>query len=303
MPSYADADRAGDGQSRSLYRGAGDNFGAGVNDCSGIPTVFDDSAPIAIGAGTAPFAGSFRPESPLAAFNGKPVNGVWVLRVVRFTGAQMSGLLVASRSKSLASGSPVAARRERPRYRPRLRHSNERELPPRQRRARSDETVTVNFRCRTSARAIPNLVATLLPGGGVLAPSGPQTYGVLVPGGPAVARPFTFTVAGFCGGDLTATLALQDGATSLGTATFTIRVGGTVPATSSFLNTTPIIIPETGTGATTGALGRSLPVDHQRLRHYRHGQQGDGELFNLNHTFSPDDTTFCSSGPEGRNCS
>src|SRR5262249_18411505 len=61
--------------------GAGDNYGTGANDCSGVPTVFDDSAATAIGAGTSPFAGSFRPESPLSAFNGKAVNGTWILRV------------------------------------------------------------------------------------------------------------------------------------------------------------------------------------------------------------------------------
>jgi subtilisin-like proprotein convertase family protein len=61
--------------------GNGQNFGAGANGCSGVPTVFDDSASMAIGAGTAPFAGSFRPDSPLSVFNGKPLNGAWVLRV------------------------------------------------------------------------------------------------------------------------------------------------------------------------------------------------------------------------------
>jgi subtilisin-like proprotein convertase family protein len=66
----------------SLNRGGpNDNFGTGTNDCSGVPTVFDDQAPIAISAGAAPFAGSFRPESPLAVFNGKPVAGTWILRV------------------------------------------------------------------------------------------------------------------------------------------------------------------------------------------------------------------------------
>jgi subtilisin-like proprotein convertase family protein len=73
-----------DGTSVSLANnrgGSGDNFGTGANDCSGVPTVFDDSASIPISAGAAPFAGAFRPESPLSAFNGKPVNGVWVLKV------------------------------------------------------------------------------------------------------------------------------------------------------------------------------------------------------------------------------
>ena len=52
----------------------------GANDCSGTPTVFDDAAATAISAGTAPFAGTFRPESPLSAFNGKAVTGTWKLR-------------------------------------------------------------------------------------------------------------------------------------------------------------------------------------------------------------------------------
>jgi subtilisin-like proprotein convertase family protein len=75
---------APDGTSVALANnrgGGGQNFGTGANDCSGVPTVFDDSASIPIGAGTAPFAGSFRPESPLSALNGKSTSGVWVLRV------------------------------------------------------------------------------------------------------------------------------------------------------------------------------------------------------------------------------
>ncbi|MBA3513667.1 MAG: carboxypeptidase regulatory-like domain-containing protein, partial [Pyrinomonadaceae bacterium] len=60
--------------------GAGDNFGTGPNSCSGVHTVFDDSAAVAIAAGTAPFAGSFRPDSPLSALNGKPSAGTWKLR-------------------------------------------------------------------------------------------------------------------------------------------------------------------------------------------------------------------------------
>ena len=59
----------------------GDNFGSGANDCSGTPTVFDDAGATAISAGVAPFAGTFRPESPLSAFNGIPVTGGWKLRV------------------------------------------------------------------------------------------------------------------------------------------------------------------------------------------------------------------------------
>lgn len=52
--------------------GSGDNF---------INTVFNDSAATAIGSGTAPFTGSFRPESPLTVFNNLAVNGSWILAI------------------------------------------------------------------------------------------------------------------------------------------------------------------------------------------------------------------------------
>ena len=56
-------------------------------------------------------------------------------------------------------------------------------------------------------------------------PSGPQNYGAVVAGGPPVCRNFTFTANGSCGGTLTATLQLQDGATNLGTITYTFTLG------------------------------------------------------------------------------
>ena len=44
-------------------------------------TTFDDEANISISAGTAPFAGRFRPESLLAAFDGQNAAGVWQLMI------------------------------------------------------------------------------------------------------------------------------------------------------------------------------------------------------------------------------
>lgn len=61
--------------------GAGDNFGSGASDCSGIFTVFDDAAGTPINSGAAPFAGSYRPTQPLSNLNGKAVMGTWKLRV------------------------------------------------------------------------------------------------------------------------------------------------------------------------------------------------------------------------------
>ncbi len=61
--------------------GAGDNYGSGTNNCAGTPTTFTDSAATPISAGVAPFAGSFKPDSPLAGMNGTPTGGNWKLRV------------------------------------------------------------------------------------------------------------------------------------------------------------------------------------------------------------------------------
>jgi subtilisin-like proprotein convertase family protein len=59
--------------------GSGNDFGTGATNCGGALTTFSDTAGTAIGAGTAPFAGSFRPEQPLATAVGGPAAGNWVL--------------------------------------------------------------------------------------------------------------------------------------------------------------------------------------------------------------------------------
>ncbi|MFN7967374.1 MAG: proprotein convertase P-domain-containing protein [Acidobacteriota bacterium] len=45
-------------------------------------TLFDDAAITPISAGVPPYAGSFKPESPLAAFAGKSAQGTWQLEVI-----------------------------------------------------------------------------------------------------------------------------------------------------------------------------------------------------------------------------
>ena len=50
--------------------GSGNDFAA---------TTFDDEAPNSIWRGTAPFAGSYRPEYVLGAFDGKNAKGTWSL--------------------------------------------------------------------------------------------------------------------------------------------------------------------------------------------------------------------------------
>lgn len=58
-----------------------DNYGSGAASCAGTFTIFDDSAATAISAGSAPFAGTFRPEQLLSTLTGKPTQGTWKLRV------------------------------------------------------------------------------------------------------------------------------------------------------------------------------------------------------------------------------
>jgi hypothetical protein len=90
------------------------------------------------------------------------------------------------------------------------------------------ETVTVNFTLRNIGPGnTSNLVATLLPTGGVTNPSSPATYGVISGNGGTGTQPFTFTAdpSLACGGSLVATLHLQDGALDLGNVTFTFDLG------------------------------------------------------------------------------
>ncbi len=62
--------------------GSSDNYGSGTGACETMTyTVFDQSAATLIRNGSAPFAGTYRPEGSLNAFNGKPLNGTWRLRM------------------------------------------------------------------------------------------------------------------------------------------------------------------------------------------------------------------------------
>lgn len=91
------------------------------------------------------------------------------------------------------------------------------------------ETVTISLALRNEGSTdTTNLVVTLLPGGGVANPSGPQTYGALPGGGPAVSRPFTFTAAAPSCATVQAVLQLRDGSADLGTTVFTVFVGNCI---------------------------------------------------------------------------
>lgn len=59
----------------------GANLGSGATNCGGTLTSFSDTATTNIRDGATPYNGTFRPESPLSAFNGGSASGIWTLLV------------------------------------------------------------------------------------------------------------------------------------------------------------------------------------------------------------------------------
>jgi hypothetical protein len=120
-----------------------------------------------------------------------------------------------------------------------------------------NEVVTVSFCVQnTGGLDTTNLVGTLQATGGVTGPSGPQSYGVVVAGGAAVCRNFTFLVNGTCGGTVTATIQFQDGMTDLGSVTYMFNLGvlNTV-LTENFDGVTAPALPAGWTSAFTNGDG------------------------------------------------
>ncbi len=117
------------------------------------------------------------------------------------------------------------------------------------------ETVTVILTLRnTGGLRTTNLVATLQPSSGVLAPGGPQTYGALAAGGGAASHPFTFTANGACGDTLSATLQLRDGAKDLGTVSFALPLGKIVTAPTLTENFDEVTAPDLPSGWTAAVV-------------------------------------------------
>jgi subtilisin-like proprotein convertase family protein len=294
---------APDGTSVALSnnRGSsGDNFGSGANDCSGVSTIFDDAAATAISAGVAPFAGAFKPDAPLSALNGKEINGTWKLRIADTGAADVGTLgcvqLEITRQLYYCCGIPgtpiinavppatVVAESASP--------ANNAPDP--------DETVTMSFPMRNVGTGLTtNLVATLQPGGGVNAPSAPQSYGVLSPIGAAVSKSFTFVPSGNCGDNITATFQLQDGATNLGNVSYTIRLGSTLTGTTNGANATSIAIPATGTGTGTGAPSNPYPSNINISGISGTVTKVTATLHGFNHTF-PGDVDILMVSPSGQ---
>lgn len=103
------------------------------------------------------------------------------------------------------------------------------------------ELVSIAFALRNLGTGnTTNLIATLLPGNGVLNPSGSQSYGGLVAGGAAISRTFGFTASGANGDQVLATLLLTENGVTNGFVTFPFTIGG--QASRTFNNTNRITI-------------------------------------------------------------
>ena len=139
-----------------------------------------------------------------------------------------------------------------------------------------------------------DLVATLLPTGGVTQPSAAQSYGALPTGGATVTRTFSFVAGGSCGGRLTATLSLEDAGAPLGEVQFLLDVGAQVSTGLETLETNPgaISVPVGGAAAPyPSALSvAGLPGRLESVRVTLHG---------LRHPF-PDDLDVLLVAPDGR---
>ena len=279
--------------------GGGDNYGTGTNDCAGVPTIFDDAAATSITAADPPFAGTFKPESPLSAMNGESVNGTWKLRVNDNanldTGAVGCVTLDINRQPFICCGvvgTPVVAANGAATI-------TAESIAPPNNAPDPGETVTATFPLiNTGDGPTSNLVATLQSSGGVTPVTSTRNYGVLAANGGTGSQPFTFVASGTCGNNITATLQLQDGAINLGTVTYTFQLGTTSTASQTFSNPTAIVIPATGTGVTTGAPATPYPSAITVAGITQPVSKVTVTLKQISHTF-PSDVDVLLVGPTG----
>ena len=284
---------------RDLAAGGGDNYGTGANDCSGTPTIFDDSAAMPISAGLPPFAGSFQPEEPLSGMTGKSINGTWKLRASDSatidTGTVGCVTLEIDRQPFVCCGvvgTPVIESGGAATI-------TAESIAPANNAPDPGETITATFPLINSGDGnTSNLVATMQTSGGVTPVTPTRTYGVVSVGAPAASQPFTFVASGTCGNNITASLQLQEGAINLGTVTYTFRLGTTSVSSQTFSNPTAIVIPATGTGATTGSPSNPYPSTINVAGLTNPVSKVTVTLKQISHTF-PGDVDVLLVGPTG----
>ncbi len=157
------------------------------------------------------------------------------------------------------------------------------------------ELVTVDLGLKNVGLAdATEVIANLQMSGGVTSPSGPQSYGALPAGAAAVTRSFSFVAEGVCGGELVATLLLQDGGVDVGSVSFPFDLGLQVPSglATTLTNPSSIVIPVGGPASPYPSTIEVSGVTGQvsRLRVTLHG---------VSHPF-PDDLDVLLVTPDGR---
>ncbi len=118
------------------------------------------------------------------------------------------------------------------------------------------ERVTLDFALRNAGGSdASNVVADLLPGGGVNLPGGSCSYGTLPAGGKAVTQSYSFLAGGSIGSNLTATLRVRydGGGTDMVSAVYTL--GQLVMVTNSSQNFDSVTAPALPAGWTTTKSG------------------------------------------------
>jgi subtilisin-like proprotein convertase family protein len=87
-----------DGRVAALFlaRGGGADLGSGATSCGGTLTTFAGITSPGITTGANPFAGTFRPETPLSRFDGGAASGIWTLLAIDDAAGDVGTLHAAS---------------------------------------------------------------------------------------------------------------------------------------------------------------------------------------------------------------
>ncbi len=121
-----------------------------------------------------------------------------------------------------------------------------------------NELVTVRFGLRNIGTfSTSNVIATLLTGGGVIAPGLSGSFGALLPGGVAVSNSFSLVATGSCSGTVVATFQLQDGSNNLGNVSFEFQLGSQEVLLSE--NFDGVSVPALPVGWTASLVGTGNP--------------------------------------------
>ena len=164
------------------------------------------------------------------------------------------------------------------------------------------ETVTVSLPVQNVvAPNTTNLKGTLQRTGGAIGVSSPQTYGVVTAGGAAVSQNFTFVADPNlnCGSAVTLSLALTDGATNLGTVTYTMPGSSSAGSTTTVTYSgSPVAIPDSGNGTDVAFAVSGLTSNINDLNFRFNGTSATTGSSGFDHSWVGD-VVFTLTSPQG----